>query len=312
MIDLITTFQISKALYCLLNWTKYIESFLCIVEAKSFVKASRLMHTTSSALSKHITSLEQALGIKLLQRTTRQLKLTDAGTLLYTRCKNLHREWDDIKREVMQQTQELQGLIRIGSRTSNQYIVLMIIQFLNAYPQMTVDLTLTNHRVDLIEENIDVFISHDNLFHNPTSLETQLLRSTFRYIIGAPRYFRRFGEPNTPKELASYNCLVKTASDSPDVWELNGKHYAIKGNFSTDNINSLILAAVNGLGLIWVPPLMIAEELRKKQLKLVLPEYHSSSVKTFAYYPKHRFIPQKTRIFLEFLTQQFSADKSVY
>ncbi|EKD53986.1 MAG: LysR family transcriptional regulator [uncultured bacterium] len=290
----------------MINWTKYVESFLSVVEAKSFVKASRLMHSTSSALSKHISSLEQELDTKLLQRTTRQIKLTDAGLLLYTRCKNLHKEWDDIKREVMQQTNELHGLIRIGSRTSNQYIVLMIIQFLKQYPQMSVDLTLTNRRVDLAEENIDIFISHDNFFYNPTSLETQLLRSTFRHVIGAPRYFRYLGEPQTPKELALHNCLVKTTNDSPNVWELNGKNYIVKGNFSGDHINSLILAAVNSLGLIWVPPLLVVHELRKKQLKIVLPEYHSSAVKTFAYYQKHRFIPQKIHVFLQFLTQQFS------
>lgn len=290
-----------------MNWVKCVESFLRVVEAKSFAKASRLTHATPSALSKHVAWLEEELGIKLLQRTTRQLKLTDAGTLFYIRCKDFCNGWDDIKREVMEQSHEMHALIRIGARTSNQYIVTMITQFLTEYPQMSAELTLTNRRVDLMEENIDIFISHDNYFHHLHSLEAQPLRSTYRQVMAAPSYFRHFGEPKTPTELARHNCLVKTSGDNSNIWELNGKNYTVSGNFGSDNMNSLIAAAANGFGLIWAPLLLVVNELKKKQLKITLPNYRSSEVKTFAYFLKHRFIPQKTSVFLQFLSKHMSS-----
>ncbi len=292
----------------MMDWVQCLDTFIKVVEVNSFAQAARNMYATPSAISKRIAWLEEELGVQLLHRTTRRLSLTEPGEALYKRSKPLLTEWDELKTEIATMTQEPCGTLHLGMSIlfGNYYIVSILPEFLQRYPKITLDLHLTNRETDILQEHIDIFISHQAYLRNYSSLQSQLITTSYRQVYAAPNYLQQFGEPKTVAALKNHNCLIYSMLEPPKIWELNDVAMEVSGNYYADNGEALISAAVAGVGLVYASQLLIKRHIQNKKLQLILPEYRSPDVNMYAYYPQSRYLPRKCEVFLKFLREKLT------
>ena len=287
----------------MLDWITCIETFNKVVEVNSFADVSRKLYTTPSAISKRIAWLEEALGVLLFNRTTRKLNLTEAGSALYARSKPLVNEWQDVKSEITSINDEPHGLLRLGMPIAfgNQHVVNILPDFLAQYPKIQVDLRLTNCLSGLLNEQIDIFVSYGDDVQNPDALNTVPVTKTCRQVFAAPSYLEKHGHPNTIDELSQHNCLMSNCVRVDTPWKFADKAIPVSGNFYSNNKAALVSSAVNGVGIINIWPFIIKDEIASGQLVSLFPELYSEERMLYAYYPKLKFTPKKTQVFLDYM-----------
>ena len=253
--------------------------FVGVVEAQNFSAAARNLKLTPSAVSKLIGRLENRLGARLLNRTTRQVSLTDEGRTYYQSCLPILAAIEDAEHAVSKLHDAPRGLLKVNASTAFgiSHIEPLIPDFLASYPELRIQLTLSESIVNLVEEEVDVAIRLGNL--PDSSLIARKLGSLRRSVTGSPDYLKRHGIPKTPEDLKNHNCLQITTATTFNHWEFQvaGKprRIDIKGNFETNNALSLHRAALAGIGLMRSANFMVAEELQDGRLKTVLAEYES-------------------------------------
>lgn len=289
-------------------------AFVQVVESGSFSAAARRLNTSVSSIARQVNALETMLGVRLLNRTTRQQSLTEAGQLYYENVRHILREIDTVKREVSSYQDAVKGLLRAHLRTSagNQVVVPALPRFLERYPGVTLDITLTDERVDLVAKGLDVAVWLGNL--EDSSMIARRLSRSRRVLCGAAGYLRRMGVPETPADLTAHNCLVYTASHYGNIWRFSRDgdttEVTVSGNLQTISSSVLMSSALNGLGLIVVQEWMVREALRSGDLVRVLADYDVSPTEfdtaLYAVYPHSRRLSPKTRAFIDFLVDLFN------
>ena len=291
----------------MLDWITCIQTFNKIVESGSFTKTARKLHTTPSAISKRVSWLEEMMGIPLFRRSTRQVNLTEAGSALYERSVPLLNEWQEIKQAVSTQHEEPTGVLQLGVPIGfgNQYIVSMLPKFLEQYPKIKVDLKLSNCVTQLANEQIDLFVCYENKIQNKKDLHAQVITTTCHKLYAAPSYLKKHGEPKTISDLTKHNCLKLNCEGINSVWEFEDEQIPVSGNLITNNTNATITAAIAGIGIMRMCPILIEEELKNGQLIPLLTEYSMNKRSLHAFYPKQKFVPKKTLAFLEHMKKYF-------
>ena len=283
--------------------------FAAVVEAKSFSAAAGRLGMSKSAVSKQISRLEDRLGARLLNRTTRRLSLTEVGETFYGHCVRVLQEADAAEQAVSELSDEPRGRLRINAPTSFGIIHLAraVPDFMARYPELRIDLSLTDRFVDLVDEGFDVAIRITQMADS--SLIARRLAPCRHVVVASPDYLATIGPPETPADLSHHNCLRYTLHGQESHWRFDGPggpaDIAVEGSFGSDNGEMLMAAAEAGLGVLMVPTFIAAEALRHGRLKPVLGAYQMPDTGINAVFPHRRHLSPKVRAFVDFLAGRF-------
>ncbi len=293
-----------------------IEVFVRVVRFGSFSAAARDLNQTPSAVSKQIGRLEDRLGARLFNRTTRRLVLTEVGAAFHTRAERILSEAEEAEQAVTHLSQAPRGTLRLDVPTTfgRLYIVPLLPDFLARYPEMRVNMTLNDRFIDPVEEAVDLVIRIGEL--TDSSLIVRRLAANRRVVCGAPAYFERHGQPRRPADLIGHNCLVYTYRAARNDWSFVSQDSATKtpivvrveGNLETNNAEALLVAAMDGLGLGLFPLWLAGPGLVAGRLQRALPNFHAPDSAIYALYPPGRHLSPKVRSFVDFLAAKSRHD----
>ncbi|WP_073603917.1 LysR family transcriptional regulator [Vibrio aerogenes] len=282
------------------NWEGVAE-FIAVAEAESFTLAATRLSTSVANISRRVAALESRLAVRLLLRTTRQVSLTEAGQLYYQQCKPLLEGLEQAEMNVTSMQQNPAGRLRVTVPvTYGERIIAPIMQdFLEQYPQLELELNLTNQRLDLIEQGIDLAIRLGVLADS--SLKARKLCSRKLYVCASPVYLEKYGAPHTLKELSGHQCLLGTN----DYWRFKENHTirspGIHGTLRCNSGVVLLSAALRGMGLIQLPDYYVSSALASGELIEVLSRYRDDREGVWALYPQNRFLSPKVRLLIDYL-----------
>ena len=283
------------------------EVFFHVVEANGFGAAARRLDTTAASVSRRVKSLEQRLGVRLLQRTTRKLSLTEAGERYFQDGRRLLRELDDLEQALSAATQEPQGELRIVAPMSfgQRRLGPLVVRFATLHPGLRVSLILEDRETDLIDEAADLAIRIG--YPADSSMIARAIAPIPRYVCAAPDYLKRRGRPRSPQDLLQHDCLHYNLISEREEWTFRGEAgeqtLAIRGSFCCNNGDVLAEAAIQGLGITLLPNFIVEPALTDGRLVKLLESYERTPLTLFALYPSRRHVPAKTRLFLDYLTQ---------
>lgn len=285
-----------------------------IVERGSFSEVARELNLAPSSVARQVTLLEESLGAQLVNRTTRQLQLTEAGREYYDRASKILRDIEDADEAVSQYHRVPQGTLHVTAPVSfSRHMVVPVIPgFLERYPEVKLQLTVSDRFVDLVAERIDVGVRFGGL-RNSTYMVRKLL-DVKRYVVASPSYLERHGIPETPDELLSHNCLTfRVRPAQSTTWRFRQddqeRLMPVRGNFMTNSSCDVLTAAVDGLGVAILPSYMVAKYLEDGSLQRLFTDYEvqpahlDSSV--YAVYPGTRALAAKTRVFIDYLVEVY-------
>lgn len=283
-----------------------LEVFAKTAERLNFAAAARELKLTRAMVSKHIADLEVRLGTRLFQRTTRRVSLTEAGRMLAARAGGVIDALQETEDAVRELHTVLTGRLRVNAPVSfgAKHLTPLVARFLADHPGVTIDLTLNDRAVDLIEEGYDVVIRIGVLADS--SLIARRLAPARLAIVASPDYLKRWGVPKTPTELKRHNCLGYTYWSLRDEWQLTGhggraERVRVKGSLSANNGDALRRAALDGVGLILQPTFSIADDLRTGSLVRVLAAYAPRELAVHALYAPGAAPSAKLRAFIDML-----------
>ena len=280
-----------------------------VAELKSFSGVAEALQISRSLVSKRINRLEDRLGVQLIHRTTRRLDLTEAGKTLYQYCKQIENTWLEAETVVGEIRRKPRGRLRINAPVSFGQLELppVIATFLQQYPDVTVDLSLSDTFVDLIEGGYDLAIRIGDL--PDSSMKARKVGSTRLLVFAHQRYLKKHGIPKTPQDLRQHNCLVyRHMRGGPNEWRFNGPPGAevvnVTGNFVAANGVPLYKAAQLGIGIVLQPEFIQKSGNNTGMVKLL--EEHCREIGIYAVYPPTRKAPVNTRLFIDTLTKVLS------
>lgn len=287
--------------------------FYHLIEQGSFSKAADIVGLTKSVVSKHITRLEQELGVQLIYRTTRKLTLTEAGKVFFEHAQSIHQSVQQAENAMNGLGDSLSGSIRISVPTISGELILSeaIADFSEQYPDIHIHMDLDNNFVDLIEDGFDLAIRTGAL-QDSSYIARRLVEAQW-VICAAPSYLAKRGTPKKPTDLEQHNCLAYSYQETgandwlfksgDDVYTLK-----VQGNFSTNNAAALRKAALFNLGLIYVPKVLVAEDLAAGSLVEVLQHQVGKSLGIYAIYPYTKLQPAKVKLLIEHLYQFYQRE----
>ncbi|WP_085905585.1 LysR family transcriptional regulator [Kiloniella majae] len=283
--------------------------FLRVVARGNFVRASEDLGLTPSAISKAITRLEDRLGVRLLSRTTRNLSLTNEGTIYYKHAKDIATAIEQAEAETASSSKAPSGTLRItiAAALAKHQIVPLIPTFLALYPDIEIDLNITEQHVDIVKENCDIAIRPGTLIDS--SLIGTKLAEAKRYICASESYISRYGKPLTPIDLQHHNCLTTSGFPSLSRWQfdINNEPFTmeINGKIKCDNTDLLLDLALAGKGIVRLLETVCGKALQKGSLIPLLEEYHQSeNVPIWAVTPPGRLTLPRVRVFVDFLKER--------
>jgi DNA-binding transcriptional LysR family regulator len=284
-------------------------AFIRVVDTRSFTAAAEKLGLSKSAVSRRMTDLENRLGARLLNRTTRSLSITEVGQAFYERCSRIVADVEEAERAVADLHAEPRGTLKINAPMSFGMIHLApaIAEFLRRHPGLEIDMDLNDRFVDLIEDGYDVAVRIGRL--RDSSLVARRLAPNRQVVVGSPAYFKTHGRPTQPDDLVQHNCLLYTNVSPPDQWHFTvaGKPCTIKvsGTLRVNNGEVLREAALAGQGITMLPTFLLGEQIARSQLDVALTEFLPSDSAVYAVYPHSRHLSPKVRVFVDFLAGRF-------
>jgi len=284
-------------------------AFVKVVALGSYAEAGRSLGITRSAVSKAVMELEQLLGARLLDRTTRRVSATEAGLAYYERCVDIIARVEETEMQVSRLHDEPRGVLRINAPMSfgALYLGPAIADFMASYSDLKIELTLNDRFIDPLEEGVDVTVRIGIL--QDSSLIARRLSPARRVLVAAPSYLKRYGIPKLPDDLAQHRCLVYGHSTTLQRWELtqNGQtiHVPVNSVLCSNNGDVLRAAAVRGQGITTLPTFLVGSDVKARRLKVVLPDYPPTALGIYALYAPNRYLAAKTRLLIDFLVSRF-------
>lgn len=287
--------------------------FAAVVDAKSFVNAGEALGMSKQAVSRHVAELESRLGLRLLRRTTRKLSLTDEGQAFYARCAELVGDIDDAEAQITSRTGEGSGLLRVNVPLSFGLLYLAPLwpQFMARHPKITLDVTLVDRVVDLVEEGFDVAVRIARL--PSSSLVSRKLTSTRVVLCASPAYLSRRGTPEHPSQLSAHDVMSYSLLSTGESWEFAGPHgpvsVKVAPRMRTNSGDTCTAAALQHQGIVLQPSFMLGPHLTAGTLVEVLPEYRAVELDVYAVYPSRKFLAPRVRLLIDFLVEAFRVKK---
>jgi len=282
------------------------------VNEQSFSAAARKLNVSRSSVSKSVAKLEQALGASLLNRNTRHLSLTEVGASFFEFCTRIGYEADEAHKMIDNLQAQPRGVLKIVASVAfgTLHIAPAVGDFLRRYPELDIDMTITDKVVDLAEEGYDVAVSV--MSDLPQALVARKLAPIRRRLCATPAYFEEFGIPQSPEDLMKHNCLDYIHSGDRGLWRFTGPDrevaISVSGKLRINDDEALSQVVLSGFGIALLPTFIIGKDLQAKRLKSVLSEYIPTKQQVYALYLPKRNLPIKIRAFVDFLVERFGDD----
>jgi DNA-binding transcriptional LysR family regulator len=281
--------------------------FSKLVELKSFTAVADALQLSRSLVSKRINKLEDHLGVQLVNRTTRRVELTEAGRTYYQYCVQIENIVQEAESAVSEIRQQPKGILSINAPVTYGQIVLpsIIAGFLKKYPNININLSLSDKFVDVIEGGFDIVIRIGNL--KDSSLKARKVATTRLVVFAHRNYLKKYGTPKTPQDLQQHNCLsYRYMEGAPNEWQFHGplgkEVIHVDGNFSAENGVPLYKAAQAGLGIA-IQPQFVLDGFDGKGMVVLLEDYTSAELGIYAIYPATRKPPLNTRVFIDYVAE---------
>jgi LysR family transcriptional regulator, regulator for bpeEF and oprC len=283
--------------------------FIRAAQHQSFSEAARQLSMSPSAVSRAVGRLEDNLGIRLLQRTTRSLTLTEDGAMFYQRCQQILDDLEAIELEVKQSRSQPKGTLRLNFSVAfgKMYIVPQLVQLAAEYPDLVFNVSFSDRLTDMTEEGIDATIRVGT--GSDSRLVMQALGTAYSVTCAAPSYFQQAGMPETPQAIARHRCinfvLPQTGREISWKFEQAGESILlpVPSYLQFDYAEALLEAAISGAGIIQAPKYIVAEAIRQKKLQPILTNYASTEGTIIAViYPQKKYLSAKVRVFINFMT----------
>ncbi len=286
--------------------------FAAVVDAGSFAGAADKLDLSRGMATRYVAQLEAHLGVRLLNRTTRKLSLTEAGTDYYQRATQVLAMVEEAETSVAQEASIPRGTLRVTSSQAFgvRHLGWAIAEYLQRYPGVQIDVTLNDRVVDLVEEGFDLAVRVGARIE--PGLVARKLAPARMVACASPGYLKKHGAPKSPEELDKHNCLSYAYWSLQNEWQFRRKgverKVRISGNLRGNNGDILSTAAIEGLGVILHPSFLVYEALREKKLVRILSDWKVDDLTVFAVYPNRKFLPPKVRSFIDFLTERFGPE----
>jgi len=293
----------------MLDRLKSMAVFVCAVDSRSFSVAAETFGMSATMVGKHVRFLEDRVGAKLLNRTTRQQSLTEVGRIYYERCKQLLADAEAADACADDLRASPRGLLKVQAPVSfgSQRLAPALVSYLRQHPQVDVDLTLVDRVVHLVEEGFEAAIQIGPLADS--RLIARPLRRYEMWLCASPAYLSKAGTPCEAQELAGHNCLGFAYWRKKNAWRLRKgsllESVPVKGNFTVNNGQALRAAAIEGLGVIMQPEVLLADDVASGRLVRILADYDPPSRPMHLVYLKDRRPTPKLRSFIDFVVAKF-------
>ncbi len=288
---------------------KSMNNFVQVVLEGGFTAASQKLGISRAQISKSVMQLEEYLSTRLLNRTTRKISLTETGRSYFNRCQDILLDIEEIECIASEQTGITQGTITISAPSSFgiNHLQKAIPEYINKYPQVKINISLTDRLVDVISEGFDVAIRISKL--EDSTLIARKIAPCKQIFCASPDYLIRNGIPLMPKDLSSHACLVYSNELNSGTWILQNaqkkESVKVNGPVSSDNGDLLKSAAISGLGITLLPTFIVGAEINTGSLQQVLYDYCPPEISVYALYPSRRYQTTKVRTFIDFLADYF-------
>lgn len=286
-------------------------SFVKVVENGGFSSAARQLNLATSVVTTHVKWLEERLGVRLLNRTTRNVSLTEAGRTYYERCVQILSEIEDAEEAAQVLQSKPRGILRLNTSPAIPAVIApSIAEFNDLYPDVTVRLTATSRMLDLVEEGHDLAI-----WYAAAPVSNLIIRrlASYRMVICAsPQYLAKHGRPKHPSELSKHNSVIfydATLAKEGKEWTFTGSdgdfQVRFSGNLETNSPIAFRAAALHGQGLIMTPAPIVIDDLKSGALIAVLSDFLPKQFSIDALYPHREHLPAKVRTFIDVLAKNF-------
>jgi len=290
-------------------------AFIRCVERGSFSAVAREMNTTQPTVSKLVAALERRLAGKLFARSTRQLALTAEGQHFYEQCRTIVDAVESAEASFKTGREEIGGMLHVATSVGfgRTQVMSRMRAFMRRYPLLRVDLQLNDRFIDLVEEGIDVAFRIGEL--KESNLIARRIGTTFRVTAAAPAYFKLRGEPSTPEDLSTHNCILYTGLATANHWPYSrggrDRSVRVSGNFQSNSSEAVRAATLSGIGIALSPIWLFGEDIRAKRLKVVLKDYQPKPLPIHAVSPANRRYSAKVNAFVDFFKAEFDLDPFV-
>ena len=287
-----------------------INEFISVVETESFTAAAKRLNVSVAHISRQVNQLEDRLGCKLIHRTTRKLRLTEVGDVYYQRARKVLTDLQEADRAVMEMEDKPTGKLRITAPVyyGEYFLAPLVNDFLLQYPQLDLELKLTNETIDLVKEGYDLAIRLGTL--DSSSLMCRKLARRTQYLCASPQYLAHHGTPKTLADLVNHRCL----GGSLDHWLFleNGKvrNWRLGSAWSCNSGLALKDAALKGLGIVQLPDYYVQEPLHHGSLVSILENYRLPDDGVWVVYPQNRHLSPKVRLLVDFLVTRLGKQTS--
>ena len=286
------------------------QAFVAVVDQGSFVRAAEALGTSKAAISRQVADLEHRLGIRLLNRTTRRLSMTDEGQLFHLRCTDLLNGLEEAESELSLRRGTPSGRLRISAPVTFgiSYLAPLWGKFLQQHPKISMEVTLSDHTVDLVEDGFDLAVRISRAPH-PTHIARRLA-STTMVLCASPAYLERHGTPEHPQDIADHNVISYTYWSSKDEWEFTlptGKIETVmtRPRLHANSGDTCVAAALQAQGIVLQPDFLVHQPLRDGLLVQLLPHYQTAELGIYAVYTSREHLPLKLRSLIDFLVDSF-------
>lgn len=285
------------------------QMFTRVVETGSFSAVAKEMNSTQPTISKNIAELESWLGAKLLNRSTRSLRLTETGTDYYERCVAILQDVEEAEQMVGQLQTQPRGTVRVSTVVAfgRLHLVPRLTGFYKKFPEIKVDMRLNDRVVDLVEEGVDVAIRMGQLADS--SLIAKKLCSSPMVTVASPAYLKDNGIPRHPRDLKDHNYITYTDAVTRNETQFKDQgepfFVRVEGNLTTNNTEVLRMALITGLGVSRAPRWLVGDAIASGELVTVLDDFQPDAMSIHAVYPPGRHLPSKVRSFLDYIGEEF-------
>ena len=287
------------------------EMFVRVVETGSFSKAALEFHTTQPTVTKQVAATEARLKVRLLNRNTRGVSLTEPGALYYEKCKNIVREAEEAESIVQLRQSQAQGLLRIGTSVAfgRRVVVPLALEYMRRHPQVQLDLSFEDRYVDLIAQGIDVAIRMGKLADS--SLGARYLGTNPWAMVAAPGYLKKHGTPKRAQDLSAHVALIYSSVVGDEFWRMHTPKgdavtVPVSGRFRSNNLSAVLAAARDGLGMALMPRYVASESLASGKVLEVLGDHKLPEQEIHAVFPSPKLVPGKVSGFVAFLQGRFA------
>lgn len=286
-------------------------TFVAVILEGSFTGAAERLNMSPQLVSKYVGQLEDRLGARLINRTTRRISITEAGQAYHDRCRYILAEIDEMESAVGDTAAAARGTLRINAPMTfgTMHLSNAIAEYQRIQPEVTVDLTLDDRVVDIVSEGYDVAIRIGHL--QGSSLVARRLAPVRLVICASPDYLAERGVPETPHDLKDHECLRYTLSGDSTLWQFKDGDQPLEvrvdGRFVANNGDAIRIATLAGRGLSVSPTFIVGEDIRKDRLQVVLEDYEVDPMGVYAVYAHRQYLSGKVRTFVDFLGEYFGS-----